>query len=427
MRIVVVGASVAGITAAEGLRAAGFDGEVVLVGEERCAPYDRPPLSKQFLVGEKDVAEVALRKPGVLDELEIELREGHRAVGLDLGARSLALEDRDPLGFDGLIVATGSRARRLSGCPEVTGAHVLRTLDDALAVREQLPRARHVTVVGAGFIGLEAASCARALGKRVTVVDVAPEPMGRLLSTPVGRLFGDLHRAHGVEVRCGVPIEAVEVEGEARRVRLGGGEAIETDLLVIGVGAIPNDEWLGGSGIQLANGVVCDPGLRAAPFVYAAGDVARWQHPLFGSIRVEHWTTAVDHARVAGANLVAELRGERPVAVSDEVPYFWSDQHGIKIQMAGWSPEAELLSATVEGSHLLILLGRDDRLVAALTWDWPRELARHRRAIAAGTAFAEAVAAAPGERVHLAEALDILGSTNQEDAIETADLANRNG
>jgi NADPH-dependent 2,4-dienoyl-CoA reductase/sulfur reductase-like enzyme len=424
MRVVVVGASVAGIAAAEGLRAAGFEGEIVLLGEERCAPYDRPPLSKQFLVGEKDVAEVALRKPGVFDELEIEYREDHRAVGLDLATRSLALSDRDPLEFDGLIVATGSRARRLPGCPEVTGAHVLRTLDDALAVREQLPRAQHVTVIGAGFIGLEAASCARALGKRVTVVDVAPEPMGRLLSTPVGRLFGDLHRAHRVEVRCGVPIEAVEVEGDARRVRLGGGEAIESDLVVIGIGAIPNDEWLEGSGVEIANGVVCDPGLRAAPRVYAAGDVARWRHPLFGSIRVEHWTTAVDHARVASANLAAELCGEQPAAVSDEVPYFWSDQHGIKIQMAGWSPEAELLSASVEDGRLLILLGREEKLVAALTWDWPRELARYRRAIAAGTGFEQAVAAAPGEQVRLSEVLGKLCSTNEDDAIETADLSN---
>lgn len=390
-RALVVGASVAGVAAAVGLRDAGFEGEIVLIGDEPHAPYDRPPLSKQLLRGATEHERIGLPAAARLEELGIEHRHSTAAVGLDLGARELELAGGERLCFDGLVIATGSTPRRLPGQPDAEGIHLLRTVDDALALREALRQARRVGVVGAGFIGLEVASEARGLGVEATVVDLAPHPLARVFGPEVGERVRRLHEENGVELRLGAPIEGIAIEGgRVRGLELPDG-LVETDVVVVGIGAEPATGWLAGCGLECADGVVCDAALRAAPGVYAAGDVARWQHPIFGSIRVEHWTTAGEHARVAAANLAAELRGSGERRVADAVPYFWSDQHGVKIQLAGWVGEHDQLLELEGGGKLAVLFGNRGRLVGALAYDWPAFIAKQRRAIAAGTTWSEGV------------------------------------
>lgn len=393
-RALVVGASVAGVAAAVGLRDAGFGGEIVLLGDERHPPYDRPPLSKQLLRGATELEAIGLPAAARLEELGIEHRHSTTATGLDLAARELELEGGERLGFDGLLLATGSAPRRLPGQPQVEGIYTLRTADDALGLRAALTGCDRVAIVGAGFIGLEVASEARGLGVEATVVDLAPHPLARVFGPEVGERVRRLHEEHGVEVRCGAAIDGIAVAGG----RVAGielpGETIAADVVVIGIGAAPATGWLAGSGLEIGDGVVCDAGLQAAPGVYAAGDVARWEHPVFGSIRVEHWTTAGEHARVAAANLAAELNGEGERRVADSIPYFWSDQHGVKIQLAGWIGAHDEVLELEGGGKVATLFGNEGMLVGALAYDWPAFVAKQRRAIGAGTSWSDGVEAA---------------------------------
>lgn len=389
MRIVVVGGSVAGVAACRALRREGWAGEIVLVGDEPSC-YDRPPLSKGVLVGSSDADELELADASAFAELGVERHVPARAESLDLARGVLELEQGD-LAFDGVILATGSHARRPNF--PASGVHVLRTLDDALRLRDALQGGGHAVVVGAGFIGLEVASAARELGLEVTVLEYGPQPMARVLPAEVGQLFERLHAAAGSDVRCGVQVVGIE-DGT---VHLAHDDQVSGDVIVVGIGASPNDAWLTGSGLEVGDGVVCDETLRAASRVYAIGDLARWMHPLYGSIRMEHWTGAQDHARVAAANLVAELSGVAEAArVADAIPYFWSDQLGMKLQMSGWTQECDAVHFSREGKRQLILTGRDERLTAAITINWPRELALHRRKLASQLDFATAVAEAPG-------------------------------
>lgn len=396
-RVVVVGASVAGVAAATGLRAAGFDGEIVLVGDEPHAPYDRPPLSKKVLCGTVDVEGIGLAGARDLSASGVMTRLGCRATALDAVRLVMELDHREEIAFDGLVIATGSTARRLPGLSGIKGVHVLRTLDDALAVREDLAGARDVVVVGAGFIGLEVACSARSLGLDVTVVESAPAPLARVLGADIGSRFTELHQSHGVDVRCGVGVAGVTtVDERVVAVDLDDGTSVAADVVVVGVGAEPATGWLSTSGLEISEGLVCDELLRAAPGVYGAGDVARWQHPLFGSIRVEHWMTAVEHARAAARNLLAELDGTpgsaEPVA---QVPYFWSDQYGIKVQMAGWAHGYdEVVEVDLHEPHAGALLGREGRLVGALGWSAPAFVARQKRLIADRASLVDAVSEA---------------------------------
>jgi NADPH-dependent 2,4-dienoyl-CoA reductase/sulfur reductase-like enzyme len=397
-RAVVVGAAVAGVAAAVALRDAGFDGEIVLLGEERHEPYDRPPLSKQLLRGTSEPEQLRLPGAAQLREREVELRLGTRATGLDLERRELELEGGDRLPFDGLIVATGSVPKRLPGQPDLPGLHMLRTIDDAVALRAELVGARRVGVVGAGFIGLEVASEARALGAAVTVVDLAPHPLARVFGPEVGARVRRLHDEHGVEFRCGESIAGLAVrDGRVVGIELADG-VVEADLVVVGIGTVPADAWLAGCGLRIEDGIVCDAELRAAPAVYAAGDVARWEHPIFGPIRVEHWTTAGEHARVAAHNLAIDLGGAGEPRRADAIPYFWSDQHGVKLQLAGWIAGSDAIAELEgEGVRSATLFGCEGRLVGALALDWPVFVARQRRAIGAGTSWEDALDAAEKE------------------------------
>ena len=393
-RIAIVGASLAGLRAAESLRRLGYGGELLVVGAEKHLPYDRPPLSKELLTGRWDVDRVGLRRQPY-EELALEPRLGTRATALDLPARELALEGGARERFDALVIATGSSPRRLRDQPELEGLHLLRTLDDALAIRAALERGPRVLVVGAGFIGAEVAASCRARGLEVTVIEPLPVPLARGLGHEMGRLCAALHRDHGVDLRCGVGVVGFEGAGRVERVRVSDGTSVPADLVVVGVGAAPETGWLAGSGLSLDDGVVCDAYCSAAPGVFAAGDVARWHNPLFAeTMRVEHWSNAVEQGTYVAERLAGSDVGAQPFA---PVPFFWSDQYGVKIQFAGrmrGDDELRVVAGSLAERKFSALYGRAGKLVGVLSFSRPRDLAKYRRLIAEGTSFAAAVAAA---------------------------------
>ncbi|MEV5101279.1 NAD(P)/FAD-dependent oxidoreductase [Streptomyces massasporeus] len=387
--VVVVGASAAGLAAVETLRRAGFDGTLTLVGDEPHAPYDRPPLSKQILSGEWTTGRLPLRPQADLDALGLDLRPGTAATGLDLTDRTVRLSDGSHLPYDGLIVATGVRPRRLPGD---RGAHVLRTLDDALALRERLQPGRRLVVVGAGFLGAETAAVARGLGARVTLLEPAPVPLAHAVGTEVGRLFGRTHLDHGVDLRTGVTVTGV-IDGG---VRLAGGEVVGADEVLVAVGSLPNTAWLAGSGLPLGDGVLCDAYCEAAPGVYAAGDVARWDNRLFGtSMRIEHRTHAAEQGMAAARNLLAAPEARRPFA---PVPYFWSDQYGTRVQAYGFlrgHDEVAVVEGDLAERRFVAAYRRGDRLTGALAMGMPpRAVRAWRQAIAGRAAWREVVGSA---------------------------------
>ncbi|MFI5612632.1 NAD(P)/FAD-dependent oxidoreductase [Amycolatopsis sp. NPDC051903] len=392
VRVVVAGGGLAGVSVCRDLRARGFEGELVLLDREAGPPYDRPPLSKQLLRGAAEPADVVLPDGERLGEFGVDHRRGVTVTGLTEHAVLLAGGGEVP--FDGAVIATGAAARRVPGQPDIEGVCALRTLDDALALRENLATAGNLVVIGGGFIGLEVAATAVALGITTTVVERDPVPLAPAIGPVAGGWMTELHRARGVRFACGAEVVGFTVDGgRVRGVDLADGEHLPADVVVVGVGAAPVTGWLTGSPVPVADGVVCDSGLRAAPRIYAAGDVARWAHPLFGSIRAEHWTTAVDHARTVATNLVAELEtGAGGGKEAAEVPYFWTDQYDVKLQLAGWAGGHDRCEVVEDGRALLY--GREDRLVAALAINRPAFVARHRRAIAAGTSWREATEAA---------------------------------
>jgi len=392
-RIAVVGASLAGLRAAESLRRLGYGGALVLVGAEKHLPYDRPPLSKELLQGRWEVDRIGLRRQPY-EELELDLRLGVRATALDLAARELVLGDgvREP--FDALVLATGASPRRLRGQPDLPGVHLLRTLDDALALRAALEARPRVLVVGAGFIGAEVAASCRARGLQVTLVEPLPVPLARGLGEAMGRVCAELHRDQGVDLRCGVGVSGFQGHQRVERVTLSDGSSVEADLVVVGIGAAPETGWLEGSGLRLDDGVVCDAFCAAAPGVFAAGDVARWHNPLFGEeMRVEHWSNAVEQGSYVAERLAGTDLGAQPFA---PVPFFWSDQYGVKIQFAGRmrpDDEVRLVAGSLAERKFTALYGRAGRLSGVLAWSRPRDLAKYRRLIAAATPFESALAA----------------------------------
>jgi NADPH-dependent 2,4-dienoyl-CoA reductase/sulfur reductase-like enzyme len=397
-RIVVVGASLAGLRTVEGLRACGYEGELVLVGAEKHPPYDRPPLSKEILQGSWDVERLALRR-APLEDLALDLRLGRRATALDVRERALALDDGTRERFDALVIATGARARRLPGQPELAGLHLLRSLDDALALRASLERGPRVLVVGAGFIGAEVAASCRARGLDVAMVEPLPVPLARGLGTRLGELCAALHRDQGVDLRCGAGVAAIEGDGRVERVRLSDGSMLAADVVVVGVGAAPETGWLAGSGLELRDGVVCDEhcATLGAPHVFAAGDVARWTNPLFGEeMRVEHWSNAVEQGTYVAERLAGTETGARPFA---PVPFFWSDQYDAKIQFAGRlraDDEIHVVAGSEAERKLTALYARAGRLTGVLCLSRPRDLGKYRRMIAARASLEDALAVAGG-------------------------------
>ena len=392
--IVVVGASLAGLRAAEALRDAGYDATLTLVGAERRMPYDRPPLSKQVLSGEWDAERTDLRDRASYEALDLDLRLGRTATALDLAARTVELDGGETVRFDGLIVATGTAPRVLPGTPALEGIHTLRTLEDCLAIRRAFDDGGRVAVVGAGFIGSEVAATARERGLDVTLIEAAPVPLVRAVGEEMGRVCAALHDDHGVDLRLGAGVEGFEGSGRVQRVRLSDGTAVDADVAIVGVGVAPSTGWLESSGLALRDGVVCDATCAAsAPGVYAAGDVARWRNPLFDDeMRVEHWTNATEQGRVAALNLLAGPADATPFA---PVPYFWSDQYGVKIQLVGHvrpDDEVRVVHGSIDDRRLVALYRRGARLVGALGFDRPGLVMACRRLIAERASWEDALA-----------------------------------
>ena len=388
--VVVVGASLAGLRAVEGVRRAGFKGELILVGAEEHLPYNRPPLSKDLLTGMVEHNALGLCTEEHLADLGVTLRLGTPATGLDLGAREVVL-DGARLPFGSLLVTTGSRPAALphGGAPP-RGVHLLRTVDDALALRDDLSRARDVVVVGAGFVGAEVASSAAELGARVTVVEAAPAPLARALGPTIGEVCGRLHGLHGVTLRCGAGVAALEGTPAVTSVRLTDGTRLPADVVVVGIGVRPDTDWLEGSGLDLSDGVVCDETLNAGhPGIWAAGDVATWTNPLYGRrMRLQAWTAASEQALAAARNAVADT--PKPCSV---VPYFWSDQYGKRLAALGVPGEADEphVVGDLEGLRFVSLHPDGDRIGMVFALDRPDLIMKFRRLVMTRAPFGEAV------------------------------------
>ena len=380
-RVVIVGASLAGLRAAEALRAGGFTGPLTLVGGELLEPYDRPPLSKQVLLGGADAGSTTL--PRACD-LKAEWRLGVPAEGLDVPGKRVRLAGGEEIAFDRLLIATGTRARPWPNVREAAldGVFVLRTSDDAAALRRELAaRPRRVLVIGAGFTGSEVASACRVLRLPVTVTERAATPLAGAVGTAIGAVARQMHREDGVDLRCGVSVTALEGDsgGHLRRAYLDDGTTLEVEVAVVALGSLRNTEWLRGSGLGAGpQGVACDAGCRAFNMyglvtddVFAAGDVARCPHPVFGFefLAVEHWSNAVEQARVAAHNMLASQSQRRPYL---HVPTFWSFQFGVGIKSVGvpsYGEEVIVTQGSADERRFVAVYGHQGRTVAAVSFD----------------------------------------------------------
>ena len=442
--VAIVGGSLAGLRAAETLRSDGFSGTIHFIGEETRLPYDRPPLSKEVLGDKMEVANAGLISQEAFDALRLELHLGKRAVGLDAERKAVLLASEGEAGgseaskaaesggatsegaaageeitADGIVIATGSRPREMPGTEGIGGVYTLRTLEDCLALKAEFATGPKVAVIGAGFIGAEVAATARGLGLDVTVIEMLATPLARVLGDTLGQVMADLHRDNGVDLRLGVGVNEV-VAGDGGRVasvELSDGTSIAADVVVVGIGVIPNTEWLEGSGLEIDNGVVCDETLLAAPGITAAGDVARWTNRRFGeTMRVEHWDNAIEQGIAAARRLLARGWGQSGggeagsgVAGSSEeageavpftpVPWFWSDQYDRKIQLAGRSSpdgKVEIVTGSLEERRFAAIYEREGKLVGVLGMNRPRHVMQYRQLIVDGASWQEALAFGQG-------------------------------
>jgi NADPH-dependent 2,4-dienoyl-CoA reductase/sulfur reductase-like enzyme len=405
--VLVVGASLAGWRAVETLRAEGFDGKISLIGEEPHLPYDRPPLSKQVLAGTWPPEKAVLADKKRSSEHRVHEVLGRRAVRLDAEAREVELDDGAVLRGDGIVIATGARPRPLPGTEALSerdGLFTLRTLDDSLALRAAVTsvEAARVVVIGAGFIGAEVASTCAGLGCRVTVLEALDVPLRNVLGPTIGAHFARLHGSHDVDLRTGVDISGVRpLDADAPRsagrlvVELDGGETFPADVVVVGIGVLPVTDWLTDSGLTVEDGVVCDDRLFAAEGIVTAGDVARWQWRRDGGeelIRIEHWQVAAEAGVAAAVSLLA---GRADAPAFSPVPYFWSDQYGIRLQVLGsprGSDDIRVVDGLPEEGKFVALFGRNDRLRAVMAIGKPRQLMGFRPLLQAGSSWADALA-----------------------------------
>ncbi|MEV5149723.1 FAD-dependent oxidoreductase [Streptomyces sp. NPDC052727] len=388
--ITVVGASLAGLSTVRALRTAGYDGELIVVGEELHTPYDRPPLSKDFLKGDVDADALALGDPAEYAELDVQWLLGERARGLDTASRSVVLTGGRQVRTHGVVIATGASPRTLPGTKGLAGVHTLRTLDDARALRTELldglPR---VVVIGAGFIGAEVASTAHRLGLQVTVVEAADLPLERQLGRQMARVCSSLHTDHGVRLLCGTGVAGLEGDGRVTGVRLTDGRVLPADIVVVGVGVRPATDWLAGSGVPVDDGVVCDAGCATGvPGVVAVGDVARCPNPFTGRhARIEHWSNATEQAKTAARTLLDGVPAPAPLTA----PYFWSDQYQVRIQLAGHvvpGAEPEVVDGDLDSRTFTAVYRRGDTPVAVLSLNQPKQFNRLRRTLTPAAAVA---------------------------------------
>ncbi|HEV3213403.1 MAG TPA: FAD-dependent oxidoreductase [Acidimicrobiales bacterium] len=397
--VVVVGAGLGGLRSAEMLRLHGHRGPIALVGDEPHPPYDRPPLTKQFLAGTWDEARISLVKDDRLGDLGIELVTG-AAASLDVAGRAVTLADGRRLAGDAVVLATGASPRWLPGTEGARGVHVIRTLEQSRAVRAELDATGgdgSVVVIGAGFIGSEVASTAAARGLTVTLLEALEIPLSPIVGDEVGTWLTELHRRAGVEVRAGVEITSVTPRTETERptVELATGERLEADLVVVGIGVRPATGWLDDAGLSLDDGVVTDAALFAADGVVAVGDLARftWHHGgQTEQVRIEHWEVTAQLATHAAHALLAGRRDALPIAI---VPYFWSDQHGRKIQMLGrpsGSDDATRVAGSLDEARFTFLYHRGGRVTGVLGVGSPRHVMISRTHVDEGAPIAEALA-----------------------------------
>ncbi len=372
---VVAGANLAGGTAAATLRADGFNGRLILVGEEPVAPYERPPLSKEFLRGEAPFEKALIRPPGFWEANEIECRFGSRVARIDPGSRQAILDDGEALRYDKVLVATGLRNRTLHvPGSHLPGIHLLRTVADADAIRAETAGATAVVVVGMGFIGSEVAASLRRCGLDVVAVEPLPAPCYRALGPQIGAVVAAIHADHGVKMHFGESVDAFEGNERVERVVTGSGMHIDCDAVVVGVGTTPVTDLLEGTGVHLENGIVVDEHCRASvEGIYAAGDVANHLHPLVGRhIRVEHWQNALKQGAAAAK---AMLGSPDPY---DEVHWFWSDQYDTNIQSAGhvsdWTNP--IIRGDLETRSFVAFSLRDGRIVGAVAVNRGKDLRR---------------------------------------------------
>jgi 3-phenylpropionate/trans-cinnamate dioxygenase ferredoxin reductase subunit len=386
-RIVIVGGGLAGAKAAETLRGEGFDGELTIVAAERERPYERPPLSKEVLRGEKDRETARVHEQGFYDEAGIALRLGEAATSLDPAAGTLTLEGGDVLQWDRLLIATGAEPRRLPvPGADLPGVLALRTLDDSDRLRDVARSGGRLVVIGAGWIGCEAAASARELGAEVTVVEMADVPLAGVLGARVGGIYADLHREHGVELLTGARLEAIEGDGRAERIRLAGGRTIDCGAVLVGVGVTPRTALAEAAGLAVDNGILVDATLQTeAPGVFAAGDVANAVHPFYDGrrVRVEHWANALNQGPAAARNM---LGAGEPY---DRLPYFFSDQYDAGMEYSGLASAKDevVIRGDEPGRELIAFWVAGGRVVAGMNlnvWDVNdavQELIRSRAAV----------------------------------------------
>ncbi|MFD7711430.1 NAD(P)/FAD-dependent oxidoreductase [Streptomyces sp. NPDC059785] len=381
--VLVVGASAAGLATAESLRRKGYAGRLTLLGAEPHPPYDRPPLSKQVLAGTWRPEQAHLRSPDRLAALDAEFVLGDPAVGLDVATRTVRTASGRHLRADAVVIATGVRPRALPGQRRAAGLHMLRSLDDALALRSDLTAAGHAVVVGDGVLGAEIAATARTLDVPVTLVGPQPTLMASQLGLTVGRLLTDLHRERGVRLRLGTAVAGLTYgQDRVTGVRLGDGDTLDAAVVVVAIGAVPETDWLAGSGLALGDGVLCDAHGRAADGIYAVGDVARRPDAESGALlRLENRTNATEHASAVAGTILGELRPYAPV------PYFWTDQFDAKIHVHGRpAPDDEV--RVVEGDtgarRFVAAYHRQGRVTGVLGWNMPKQVRQQRQALLVG-------------------------------------------
>ncbi|TDV55963.1 NAD(P)/FAD-dependent oxidoreductase [Actinophytocola oryzae] len=384
--VLVVGASVAGLSTVEALRRRGYAGHVTLLGGERHLPYDRPPLSKQVLSGARPADRTTLRTGPALSALRVDLVLDDPAVGLDTATRTVRTAAGRELRADAVVIATGARPRTLPGQDELAGVHVVRTIEDVTALRADLLASARLVVVGEGVLGAEIAATARGMGLAVTVAGPLRTPLAMQVGPVVGELLGDLHTANGVTLRLGAPVAGMTGEhGRVTGVRLATGEVLAADVVVVAIGAVPVTDWLAGSGLTLADGVVCDSRCLAAPGIHAAGDVARWQHEGLGVLtRLENRTNAVEQAIAVADNV---LGADRPYS---PVPYFWTDQYDVKLQTHGVLPpdaDVRVVDGDLDARRFVVQYLRDGRVTGVLGWNMPKQLRLRRQDVVDASAL----------------------------------------
>lgn len=394
-KVLIVGASAAGLFTTESLQRHGFGGEVTIVGDE--GPYDRPPLSKQVLKGDWEPERATLMPPARLAAINANIVTNKRAVALDRSRREVRFADGDAFGYDTLVIATGAQPRRLPG-PDIPGLHVLRTIEDALALRQAIRESGRLTVIGAGFIGLEVAATARAFGAQVTVVEPVAQPLESRIGVHAARKLLDRHRIGGVTIRTGIGVSEVASGSDGWPALMLSDQAVlEGAPVCVGIGCTPGVAWLDGSGLELDNGVVCDEYCQAAPGIWAAGDVARWYHRGLGRhLRIEHRTNAQEQGDAVARNILGASAPFTPV------PFFWTDQFDIKLQCAGLIPDdpadvGEIVEGNPECDSFVRAFHRDGVLVGVLGWNAARSMPGYRRELT----FADPTAAASAADEHV--------------------------